>query len=145
MDVETILENAGKEAAREAEGTAMITGYGQDNSNKFSAKEIQRQANRLKEQSTILLAKLEGAKNICSDISSVVKSEDSNLSQAWSKLAENFANIKRKYDNALNTMIIRMDQYAVKSILNENVIEKSAHAIGSVLDEVSEFLNNIDL
>ena len=124
---------------------ALSASVGMNNTNNFSASEIQRQSKKLEEEKAVLLFQLQSAKNICDDISRVVRSEDSRLSDNWKALGDTFAGLKGKYEKALETMVDRMKTYAKKTLETEEEMAKSTTEVDSELDEISSFLESIDL
>lgn len=111
----------------------------------FNAKEIERQATRLAEETTNIQSNFNIGRSLCENIANMVKSEDSNLAGAWQKLAGVYESLSAKYSSALDTMNTRMKTYAAKTVVNEEVVEKVVHGVGDKLEDVSSWLQNIDL
>lgn len=111
----------------------------------FSATEIKRQAERLEQESNNLRLAFMTGEAYCESIASMVKSEDSNLAGAWTKLAGVYSSLASKYSKALDTMNNRMKMYSAKTIVLEEGIESAANKLGDVLENVSDWLQNIDL
>lgn len=111
----------------------------------ISAKEIDRQQGRVREQLTKFVS---ASGNISGEIaiaSEIIKSEDSELAQTLNKTNDAINNLQSKMVSNFTKLADLMLQYSQKTIANEEQAIEDSSNINNELDELNSFLDSIDI
>ena len=108
-----------------------------------TATEIERQANALDLQISLVNSSCDQISNSLTEAASIVSSEDSNLSSVMKRYADVFVNIKtllvQKYTELSNVM----HSYSTNTITNETDTGEKINNYNSQLSDISSFLSGL--
>lgn len=110
----------------------------------INANEIERQSKRVYEQTVNCSHRISQIIENLDDISNLVKSEDSNLSNEIIKLIQIYSTLDKKIYEKFRNVASIMDNYAKKSLHIDNVVTQEVKSSNSNLDTISSQLNSLN-
>lgn len=111
----------------------------------ISAKEINRQQGRVREQLTKFVSASGNISGEIANASEIIKSEDSELAQTLDKTNEAINNLQSKMVSNFTKLANLMLQYSNNTIENEENAVADSTQINNDLEEIDSVLDSIDI
>lgn len=109
----------------------------------FDANEIERQAKRVEEQLGVFSRKVAVIINNLDEMSSIVKSEDSALSNELKQYWETYVKLQSAIVTNFKMLANTMHGYAKKTIQNEETLTKDVVNANSELENINSIVDNV--
>ena len=110
----------------------------------FDANEIERQAKRVDEQTLVFSTKVRDVVDNLNNMSNIVRSEDSSLSQEISSLVQTYLVLENKLSSNFKNLSYVMHNYAKKSLQIGDEVTQNVKISNSNLDSINSQLNSLN-
>ena len=109
----------------------------------FDATEIERQATRVEEQLGVFSRKVTTILNNLDEMSTIVKSEDSNLSNEIRNYWETYVKLQSVIVTNFTMLANTMHNYAKKTIQNEETLAKDVVTANTELENINQSIDSV--
>lgn len=109
----------------------------------FDANEIERQAKRVEEQLGVFSRKVSTIINNLDEMSAIVKSEDSALSNELKQYWETYVKLQSAIVTNFKMLANTMHGYAKKTIQNEETLSKDVATANTELENINQSINSV--
>lgn len=107
----------------------------------ITAKEIQRQASRLAEQTERCSNIYSSNINKLDKMSKIIKSEDSSLADTLTKFMNTYINVRAKIVQKFNALAATMENYVNETIANENQTAQEVETLNDSINDIEQSLS----
>lgn len=111
----------------------------------FTAKEIQRQAERVVTQINRLRSSVNSTTGDLDKIASIIDSEDSNLASTLRKDSKTLEALEEAIYSKFYTLSDKMQTYVMKTIQNEQTLSQETESIDSIVQSVSDTVSSLNV
>ena len=111
--------------------------------NAFSVKEFSTIYSVIEDNSSKFSSRTNQVMSLCEQLSQLIKSTDSGLSNSYTKLSGTLSVAKNKVIDLLNQLEIEMKNYESRTLKNEEEAETKINGINTTIDDIAAVFNNI--